>query len=156
MAVLPLIFVKHDSMAPSVNERCTGPQPGDGCGATFPYKTNAGLCARCHLLDEQTTPDEARRTILGVCYLLSFPPDCRPQAHLSDVLQEYPQCMECGAIGKTFRENHCGACAQRCMASKIHVLLFDLLMSSQYCKVKARAPSLKIWTGTVGMLFKLA
>jgi hypothetical protein len=70
MAVLPLIFVKHDSMAPSVNERCTGPQPGDGCGATFPYKTNAGLCARCHLLDEQTTPDEARRTILGVCYLL--------------------------------------------------------------------------------------
>lgn len=71
-------------MAPSVNEQCTGPQPGDGCGATFPYKTNAGLCARCHLLDEQTTPDEARRKILGVCYLLSFPPGCRPQAHLSD------------------------------------------------------------------------
>jgi len=79
-----------------------------------------------------------------------------PTSSLVWPFQDYPQCMECRAIGKALRENHCGACAQRCKALKIHVLLFDLLMSLQYCKVKARAPSLKIWTGTVGMLFKLA
>jgi hypothetical protein len=52
----------------SVTE-CRGAHVADGCGGEFPMKTAAGLCGRCHLLDESETPDENKRKEMEVCKL---------------------------------------------------------------------------------------
>ncbi|KAJ7729852.1 hypothetical protein DFH07DRAFT_969369 [Mycena maculata] len=69
--------------------RGQGTNVGDGCNGGFPNKNTLGLCQKCHSLE--TAKDEEERTRLD----------------------NIPQCLECGTLGKHIKNNKCGSCSRK-------------------------------------------
>ncbi|KAJ7754764.1 hypothetical protein B0H16DRAFT_1541586, partial [Mycena metata] len=61
---------------------CQGSSAGDGCGGDFSNKTKPGLCDKCGAL-ETANETEAK------------------------AIENIPQCLECGAIGKYIKTEKC-------------------------------------------------
>lgn len=43
--------------------RCATPNEGEGCGRTFPRKTQQGLCKSCEVMDKAEGEDRARKEV---------------------------------------------------------------------------------------------
>ncbi|KAJ6474301.1 hypothetical protein C8R45DRAFT_1103274 [Mycena sanguinolenta] len=60
----------------------------DGCGSNFPNKTISGPCQRCKTLEAATAQEKAK-------------------------IENLPQCLECGVIGKNISNEKCVTCIRK-------------------------------------------
>ncbi|KAJ7074934.1 hypothetical protein B0H15DRAFT_962385 [Mycena belliarum] len=99
----------------------------DGCGGTFPKKTESGLCHRCHALENIGHGDMT-------------------------ALQMIPQCLDCGKIGKNISNSKCVTCVRQAIMilSMFEDAEAKTLQNAQNVRTSASLVRTEAWKNRTG------